>query len=434
MKVSTYNTILPINSRHTVIFNSLHHSILIIKNHILNPSTNLLSLCSDSNSELYYQLIDGKFLIEEDNDEVHFLQKSILQATSNKDEFILHINPTLDCNLNCWYCYENHIKGSRISKDTEESIKKLISHIIKNGEIKTLNIGFFGGEPLFHFFDCTSRIIQFAYNLTEIHGIALKIHFTSNGTLLNDKIIKFLSTYDCDFQITLDGGRSHHNKTRFLENGHHTFDRIIGNIHKLATNHIPVIVRVNYTQENVNSINEIYDVFASFDHAIQEFVRFDFERVWQQRINEVDKTENTISSIREKFRKNGYRVLINYLHTNATDVCYGDKKNYLMINYNGEIYGCTARDFISSNRLGVLENDGKITYDPGKYEIWESLKFKKKICHTCRIAPICGGGCRQRGFDEPDENICTLHYTEDDKNRMVMDLVDYILANNCYNH
>lgn len=175
-------------------------------------------------------------------------------------------------------------------------------------------------------------------------------------------------------------------------------------------------------------------MFASFDHAIQEFVRFDFQRVWQQRTNEVDKTENTISSIREKFRKNGYRVLINYLHTNATDVCYGDKKNYLMINYNGEIYGCTARDFISSNRLGVLENDGKITYDPGKYEIWESLKFKKKICHTCRIAPICGGGCRQRGFDEPDENICTLHYTEDDKNRMVMDLVDYILANNCYNH
>ena len=124
-RIAAFIDSLPPSSDTGKIDASLHHSILIIKNHILNPSTNLLSLCSYSNSELYYQLIDGKFLIEEDNDEVHFLQKSILQATSNKDEFILHINPTLDCNLNCWYCYENHIKGSRIFKDTEETIFKI---------------------------------------------------------------------------------------------------------------------------------------------------------------------------------------------------------------------------------------------------------------------------------------------------------------------
>lgn len=35
------------------------------------------------------------------------------------------VNTTLDCNLNCWYCYENRIAGSFLKSEVIEAIKRI---------------------------------------------------------------------------------------------------------------------------------------------------------------------------------------------------------------------------------------------------------------------------------------------------------------------
>lgn len=135
-----------------------------------------------------------------------------------------------------------------------------------------------------------SSIIRELY---ENSGKKLHIHFTSNGALLNDEIITFLSQFSCGFQITLDGGKLFHDKTRFSKNNKGSFDIIVNNIHRLITAHINVIVRVNYTSENVDSLDSIYENFKSlkinnlFSSISKEFGRISAMKWMKLRKNKI---------------------------------------------------------------------------------------------------------------------------------------------------
>lgn len=113
MKHSIYNNCIIINAKHTLLYNAFTGKFLIFKNQILL----LDELCTNKpdfeNGKLYQDLCDSGFLIDDKVDEVENLKKQIKEAENNDNEFILHINPTLDCNFQCWYCYENHVKNQK---------------------------------------------------------------------------------------------------------------------------------------------------------------------------------------------------------------------------------------------------------------------------------------------------------------------------------
>lgn len=52
------------------------------------------------------------------------------------------VNTTLDCNLSCWYCYENRIAGSKLSSGVIEAIKKNIYLHYETTKFKTLKLSF----------------------------------------------------------------------------------------------------------------------------------------------------------------------------------------------------------------------------------------------------------------------------------------------------
>ena len=54
----------------------------------------------------------------------------MIEYVDNDDStFELIINPTLDCNFHCWYCYENHLKGSKMDEGIVSAITTLIRDI-----------------------------------------------------------------------------------------------------------------------------------------------------------------------------------------------------------------------------------------------------------------------------------------------------------------
>lgn len=382
--------------------------------------------------ELHNSLINAGILVEESKDEVGALKDMIESADNNKDEYILHINPTLDCNFKCWYCYENHVANSRMSAMTLNGSKKFIERIVMSG-IKRFNLGFFGGEPLFHFTLIAKPLIEYAAHLCLNNSVAFHVHFTSNGALLNDKTIEFLSQYQCGFQITLDGDRKDHDNTRFFKNGKGSYDRIVTNIVLLVKSGISVIVRINYTSANINESSNVLGFFKGLTESEKKQIQFDFQRVWQERSNEEDETEQKVQLIRDSFRKEGFIVLTNYIPHNVKESCYGDKINHLLINYDGLVFGCTARDFIEANSIGKLNDDGSITYKEPVATLRKSSKFSKTICHTCRIAPICGGGCKQRAMESLNAPGCPMGYSEEAKDNIILNLFEHAYGiNNAY--
>lgn len=425
MKLSIYNSILIINDKHTLLYNSFSGKFVVVRNQLVNFSDLLTDGFLCNFPSLHNQLLDAGIIVNTDVDEIALLKERISNADNNENEYILHINPTLDCNFRCWYCYENHITNSKMSQEILNSTLSYIHSILKRPSIKSFELGFFGGEPLFYFNNIAKKIISYTHSLCATLGVSLHIHFTSNGALLNDHIIQFLKQYSCGFQITLDGGKTFHDKTRFFKNNNGSYDLIVKNIFCLASSKIDVIVRVNYTSENIDSINSIFKSFENITDDIKKYLRFDFQRVWQDKTTRIDETETKIKSVRKQFIDNGFIVLSNYIPHDVRNSCYGDKVNHILINYNGDVFGCTARDFTSDNSIGKLDSFGEIHFNPVVVHHRNTAKYSKPICLNCRIAPICGGGCKQRALEARLSDECTFNYSEEDIDNIILDIFEY---------
>lgn len=411
-----------IDNRHTLLFNAFTQRFVVIRNKLIGLTKNDILSYSVEFPLLFRQFTDAGIIVDESLDEVQRLRKLIEVTDNNSSEYILHINPTLDCNFNCWYCYENHISNSYMNTEVMNGTLRYIDSIFNNPEIKTFELGFFGGEPLFYFNRIAKTIISHVAGICKNKQVYMHVHFTSNGALLNDEIIMFLSQYDCGFQITLDGGKDEHNKTRYNKLGEGSYDIIVANVKKLSMAKIDIIVRVNYTSSNIDSVLSILDSFSNLSSINRKYIKFDFQRVWQDRNYSNDETEHKIRKIRQKFQLAGFIVLANYIPHDVTDSCYGDKINHVLINYNGDVFGCTARDFVVENRIGHLDSEGVIHFNNELIKKRNNSKLSKSVCQNCRIAPLCGGGCKQRAIEDNSDEGCTLEYSESDMDRIILDI------------
>ena len=424
MRFNIYTSSIIIDSKHTLFYNALSGKFVILRDEIIQFNALSPDYIQMNYPPLYENLCNAGIVVEDTFAESDILEERIRKADNNDTQFILHINPTLDCNFNCWYCYENHIPASKMGPDVLNGIKNLISLIVKRDNIKILDLSFFGGEPMLFFHSRAREIIKHADALCRLYEKSLHISFTTNGALINDEIISFLSEYRCGFQITLDGYKTTHDKTRFYKNGEGSYNRIIENIYKLSKKGMSVTVRVNYTEENVHTIYDILDDFTGINNEQRNSICFDFQRIWQERSAITDDAEVEIRNIRLKFISSGFTVLKNYLHHNVDNSCYADKLNYALVNYNGDVYKCTARDFKKENRIGYLKPNGEIHYNQDVLHKRNSIKLSKDVCKKCRIAPVCGGGCNQRSFESIETDDCTFHYSEEAIDKMILDIFE----------
>lgn len=421
MKYSTYNSIIPLTHISAMLYNAVSDKFLVFRKELTpflqQEPKEVLSI----NLDFYNQLQQGGFLIEDDVDEVEQMIKLGKERCTNSSEYNLIINPTMNCNFRCWYCYETHSPSAKMSKEIVLNVEKLLTHICKNNDIQKINLSFFGGEPLLYYNDTVRPIIDAIRANHLTNEFDYQIHFTTNGFLLNDRVLEHLDQKDdrMSFQITLDGHREEHNKVRFSTTGNGSYDRIVTNIKKLLEHQIEVLLRINYTANNAHSIIRIIDDIKNISKECRNYLRIDFQKVWQDgTINHDDTALNeALTAFKEEFsivadRYNGVDSL--------RFPCYGDLINQCIINYNGDIYKCTARDFIPSNRLGQLSAEGEIKWnDPAFLDRRLLDKLNKRICKRCRIFPLCGGGCVQTA-SEADKNLCIKCTSELEKDKIIL--------------
>lgn len=423
MKLSLWNSYIELKDGVGLIYNALKDSFLITTDY------QLFKLVTEGRYEDFHpDFIDNLKkiggIVPHIKDEAKELDDLIKKADENDSQFQIIINPTLDCNFHCWYCYENHVKGSKMSNNTINAIKKYLENKVKTShKLKYLDLSFFGGEPLIEFHNVVIPIMNYTKELCNIYGIKLSVHFTTNAGLLSDKIISELKLYSPTFQITLDGDKDAHNSTRFFKGGRPSFNIIVTNIIKLVKNGMNVLVRINYTHSNIDSVNGIINRFNQLELELRKFIRIDFQQVWQDKHiaeNEIN-LDNTINVFQRKLKECGFGVSYSKLFNYVTNSCYADKRNQILINYNGDIFNCTARDFKRENRMGFLCDNGLIEWLNNSHEIRMNSKFKKSICRNCRIAPICGGGCRTKCLENQHHNDCNLGFNSNDIDNLILD-------------
>jgi uncharacterized protein len=362
-------------------------------------------------------MIQNGFFVENNCNELEEVKK-LQREIDNKDDFFdLFINPTMNCNFKCWYCYETHIASSKMNKETIQSVIKFCENTIsENKDLKRFYLSWFGGEPLLQYQDVVLPLLKELSQLFAQHNIKFNSGFTTNGLLINQEMINSFLKYDVDqLQITLDGIKPVHDKIRYISKNRGSYDEIISNIILLAQNNLQVIVRVNCTEETLKGLDEIMSSFSNLDTNIKKNISFTFHRVWQAE----QKLEEDVSEYIKKYNGQNFNVSGVALDS-FRDSCYADKRNQALINYNGEVFKCSARDFKSSNKEGVLKEDGRISWND-IFEKRMSAKLKNKPCQTCSILPLCGGGCSQVAMESEGKDYCVYDFDEDKKKQVVLD-------------
>lgn len=412
-------------------YNIFNNEILAISNQIYNllvDYSQKLDKIKVIHPTLYELLLSKKFIVSDDFNETKELISIWDKKENNPQEFTITIIPTLNCNMSCWYCYEKHNKNTVMSTTVLENIKCLLDQKTRNKPLKILNINFFGGEPLICFNNICWNILEYAKKLCDKNKKCLKVHFTSNAYLINDIMIEKLKSLNCfiNMQITLDGNKEKHDQIRHTKDGRPTFDKIISNIKLLISSKIFVNCRINYTENNIDTLADIIDYFSNIKEEERAFLNFNMQRVWQDYNNRNLKKEEEqiIKWFKNECLPISNPTLLNHRH------CYADYENNFVINYDGNIFKCTARDFNTDISEGTLDNKGKICLNK-RYKLRMKLKRGSDTCKQCKIYPICHANCSQYALDRIEKiknNLCLFNYTEEEKEQKITELITAIIS------
>lgn len=361
----------------------------------------------DVHPELFAYLVEKGVFIEEDIDEVEAYIKAREEKESKGEEFTITVNPTLACNMKCWYCYENHQNMPAMNDKVKQSVLALIEKLIEDERLKKLNVSFFGGEPLLFFDKIVAEIMDRADSLCKEKGAALSFHFTTNAFLLTEKVLERMKGRDVSFQITLDGNENVHNTVRMTKTDQLTYRVIVEHICQATRMGFPVGVRFNYTAKSLPSFIDVLSDFQDVSSEQKSRLNFTFQRVWQDNEGDPEQIERQVGEIEQAFEKAG--LIVNASNDYAVPYCYADKKNTAVINYNGDLYKCTARDFLPKNKEGVLTADGNLKWNE-RNKRRMAIRHGIDFCRRCRIYPICHGGCSQMKLESSIIDSCPKGY------------------------
>lgn len=379
-------------------------------------------------AELYDHLLQKGIFVCDDADETEAYIRKREEYERSSGEYTITINPTLACNMSCWYCYESHKNMPAMSADVKQSVLLLIDKLLADNKLKKLNLSFFGGEPLLYFDKVVVDIINHAKMQCKAFDAKLSIHFTTNAYLLTDSVLKQLEGLDVSFQITIDGGKQVHDSVRKTKGGEPTYARIVEHIHQTLSRGFSVGVRFNYTAKSIPSF---IDVVKDFSHLPQEqkhLVNFTFQRVWQDNEGDASQVEQQVEHIERAFEQAG--LFVNNAKSYIVPYCYADGVNTAVVNYNGDLFKCTARDFAPKSKEGTLAADGTLRWNE-RLRKRMSIRHGSDTCLQCRIYPICHGGCSQMKLEAPDGiSSCPKGY-DDDKIKKIMEGRALYLLTSC---
>jgi len=411
-KFSQFNAIVPFGGKYAL-YNSFEDRAIFVEDELrelleIAKNGRGTDILLDLHPAFFDYLKKGNFILDIRENELQKVKNVVSKIDNNPGIFILTINPTMNCNFKCWYCYETQIKQSRLGVSVSKSINKFITKTLSREEIKHFNLSFFGGEPLLYFSKNVVPIIDHLVNECEKYGKDHHISFTTNGYLINDDFIKYFldRNIKASLQITFDGYADQHDSVRFVSKSRGSYRQIVSNIRNLLQyDNFNIIARVNYTSENIEECYKIVDDFEDIpDDIKRNRIIFDFHRVWQDRESSGN-TEEIVDKNAIKINKKGFSTSTLCSRNDVRNSCYADKRNSAVINYNGDIYKCTARDFSSKNRAGYINFEGDLIWENNSLEKRMQSKFKNKPCLTCKILPLCNGGCSQSALENLEKDI-----------------------------
>jgi uncharacterized protein len=348
------------------------------------------------------------------------------RVSSPADYARLSVLLNYKCNFSCSYCYS--AKGRSGQEISKLSLKTMLDYFIDANRLDARELTLFisgGGEPLLSW-DTLKYGLEYSDSLARIQGFKMKYILITNGSLLNDSIIRSLKKHKVNVCVSFEILEKIQNRQRSQ------YDRVAANISRMiALGVVPSIIST-ITVYNVELLEKMVEIVhkqfpeirnLNFDPAVdpnafksfQEsknfhdlFIHHFFEaqkmsRSWNCRLN--CSLTGKFGNIRERF-------------------CPGK----LCLTPESTLSICHS---VSSPKEAAFEKHNYGIVRPGKSPEFDPEKFTTLVntnmhsypeCKTCFARWNCGGGClmyRNNFTPEMLEGAC--YYTREFIKRMLLE-------------
>lgn len=426
-KKSRYNFLIKNDDGYLLAYNSKTGAFAaingVLKDTVLKIIENPAS-ANQQNENIIKELVKGGFIIDDAINEFEEIKKMYEEYKEDMKKTVLTLLASETCNFSCPYCFVYDRRGFNMKPWVYRAILKYIEKNIK--ENSQLKINWFGGEPTLAHKD----LINFMHELNVLswkNKFKVIYSMVTNGYLLNkDRLSEYVDLGLNMFQITLDGDRESHDKTRVLRNGAGTFEIIWRNLEQIKDleKYFDITIRVNFLKGMETEVELLVKKFAETFGKDDRFNIY-FRPVYNFKTarDEICSIKENIYSLKEglyiqmkynllaasltgKIKTN--RLLSNPVPRPIPGWCDTEKKNFWVIGADGKLFKCDSYIGNEDHAVGELSRDGNIKRYANVYN-WEKNIYKEaetQKCKDCNLLPICQGGCPRMRKEQ--KNACYL--------------------------
>lgn len=330
----------------------------------------------------------------------------------------LTICPTMGCNFDCPYCFENHVSG-KMPPDVQDDVVGLAERMMEVSGAKALRVTWFGGEPLLapDVIESLSALLARAANA---RGATYEADIITNGYLLTGDVAALLKrAHVTRAQVTLDGIGGAHDATRHLAGGEGTFARIVENLSRPG---LPLAVKVRHNvhegnRAQVEPLREFVAHLAaesknelSYRAAIVSDNGVARDRGSQARPLGASEAGRLIASqaARDFAKGRGHHCGAHRLLSIGIDERGRLQKCWEAVDKPHLSFG-TARDWDPANPLATASNPGTLAA-----YLNTAAPVPDPECDECVWLPLCVGGCPHRRLFG-DGRRCTVHKADPER-------------------
>ena len=316
--------------------------------------------------------------------------------------FSLILKTSNACNMRCDYCSIGKKNPNSIMSCSQmvDAICWFIEYVKKQGECEAFVI-FHGGEPLLISVQAYIYCIESIKN--KYSDFYMRYSIQTNGTIVNDEVIKMISQYDINIGISLDGEKKVHDGQRHYGNGNSTYDIVLSNIKQLNKAEInPSIIQV-VTKNSINSGFSFLDLFVKLQSPIKVNPLLDMGMAKENdnlQLERGDYAKYLINMIKY-IENNKLPVLVSPLCelilkiNKVCDIsgCTFQKnciKNFLCIDSKGDVYPCGRFADANLNKYGNIRD---LSQEEVLTKKNANIYFKTKECIDCKYFKLCNAGC-----------------------------------------
>ena len=344
----------------------------------------------------------------------------------------LCLNVAHDCNLRCKYCFadEGEYHGRRALM-SEEVGKAALDFLVKNsGGRKNLEVDFFGGEPLMNW-EVVKKLVEYGRSIEKEYDKNFRFTLTTNGTLLNDEILKFVNKEMGNIVLSIDGRKEVNDSMRPRAGGQGCYDDIVPKYQKVAESRhqLRYFVRGTFTHANLDFSEDVKHL------AELGFKQISVEPVVASPEDWYAFKDEDIPIICEEYDKLAKYYIekhkegkgFNFFHFNIDlegGPCVakrlsgcGSGCEYLGVTPWGDLYPCHQfvgnEDFIMGNVFdGITRPDIRDMFK-------KSNVYSRPECQKCFARYYCSGGCAANAYNfNGDINATYKHGCELQRKRI----------------